>query len=213
MERNTLAMLVVTAACRVPWHFHREDVPQIGQPAPWPRVRAISNRYRAITAAKNERRNTVSVVRSPRPINLGQRAINRARGTRNTEPAWYLVDPRSPTYEPILSFPLCAMLYMVASIMVAEVKRTPLPPPPFPSRYRTSFHFPFHSSTGRRLRFCIPKDITTATRGRLLFPCSRFFFSPFFFASPSSSSSSSSSPCFCLSFLPLLLPVLGLCRR
>lgn len=32
-----------------------------------PRVRAISNRYRAITAAKNERRNTVSVVRSLPP--------------------------------------------------------------------------------------------------------------------------------------------------
>lgn len=32
-----------------------------------PRVRAISNRYRAITAAKNERRNTVSVVHSSPP--------------------------------------------------------------------------------------------------------------------------------------------------
>lgn len=39
-----------------------------------------------------------------RPINLGQRAINRARGIRNTEPARYLVDPWSPTYEPMPSF-------------------------------------------------------------------------------------------------------------
>lgn len=84
-----------------------------------PRVRAISNRYRAITAAKNERRNTVSVVLSSLcPINLGQRAINRARGIRNTEPAWYLVDPWSPNVRTDAVFPLRAMFYMVASIMV-----------------------------------------------------------------------------------------------
>ena len=111
-ERNTCTLLVATAwaTAFVGVFIERGRSPNCSRLRPsrvsW-KVRAISNRYRAITAAKNQRRNTVSVVHSPRPINLGQRAINRARGTRNTEPAWYLTDPRSPTYEPMLSF-LCA---------------------------------------------------------------------------------------------------------